>query len=319
MSIITSTHGQLVINGKAVRDRDAMLASIAPDFSPSTPYEAGEYVIHDSEIRKFKEGGHAAGAWSDSDNDPATIDDVIGELSNAIEEKDVDVPEGTKLCQMPGLVDQIGGGGGMVKLPPTGYTRLLYVGNTGYAWLAIDRNFSGMGVDLLFTTNQQTTSGAGGRAILRALTNDVGGSGISITSSQLDIFSYSYQWYTVNIKTSTPNEKQIFVSYRQHGTAGVTGSVKVDTSTYNINLGATGVDNNYSLCVFRPWKNASDTNRVNIMFANIYDVDDQLVFELVPCRDDSTGNVGFYDFVQNSFYALNNQADVVAGAPFVFA
>lgn len=111
MSIMTSTHGQLVINGKAVRDRDAMLASIAPEFSPSTPYEAGEYVIHDGEIRKFKEGGHAAGAWSDSDNDPASLDDISNDLAAAIEEKNVIVPVGTKLSGMAALVDDIGNGG----------------------------------------------------------------------------------------------------------------------------------------------------------------------------------------------------------------
>lgn len=115
MSIMTSTHGQLVINGKAVRDRDAMLASIAPEFSPSTAYEAGRYVIQSGEnsspeIRKFT-SNHAAGTWTDSDNEVATIDDVIADLSDAITQKDVIVPTGTKLEGMAQLVEQIGGGG----------------------------------------------------------------------------------------------------------------------------------------------------------------------------------------------------------------
>jgi len=127
MSIITSTHGQLVINGKAVRDRDAMLASIAPEFSELENYEAGDYVIHGDEIRKFKEGGHSAGTWSDSDNDPATIDDVIGDITTSIDDKGVQVPDGTKLCEMPGYIGQIGKGSEI----PTDYDARMYLYNNG--------------------------------------------------------------------------------------------------------------------------------------------------------------------------------------------
>ena len=143
MAVMTSTHGQLVINGKAVRDRDAMLASIAPEFSPSTPYEAGEYVIHDSEIRKFKEGGHAAGAWSDSDNDPATLDDIMLDIEAAVTRKGGIVPATAYVDDVSGMIDSISVPGGFDNGP--GYTMVTLFNKeyktrtiNGITWLCED-------------------------------------------------------------------------------------------------------------------------------------------------------------------------------------
>lgn len=143
MAVMTSTHGQLVINGKAVRDRDAMLASIAPEFSTSTPYEAGEYVIHDSEIRKFKEGGHAAGAWSESDNDPATIDDILIDIKSAIGQKGGIVPATVYMDDVADMIDNIVVPGGFDNGP--GYTMVTLFNKeyktrtiNGITWLCED-------------------------------------------------------------------------------------------------------------------------------------------------------------------------------------
>lgn len=111
MAIITYDNFQLVKNGKIERNYAGMLESTAPTFDDSTAYTAGQYVVHNNEIRKFNEA-HPAGAWNDSDNEAASLEDVLTDINTAIADKGVTVPSGCKLVDCPELIGDISSSGG---------------------------------------------------------------------------------------------------------------------------------------------------------------------------------------------------------------
>lgn len=296
MAVMTSTHGQLVINGKAVRDRDAMLASIAPEFSPSTPYEAGEYVIHDSEIRKFKEGGHAAGAWSDSDNDPATIDDVIGDITTSIDDKGVQVPDGTKLCEMPGYIGQIGRGGDL----PSGYELLAGITNGTSQYAAINNKF---------TLNVETSDEIGFEIFA---TNNFSG-----TYPELDfidayptrhlgvLLNSNYQYFTnapivVNSQYNIVGYvyKNSAIKISQKG-----GILKYNGIEYTVSSN-TGTQNQSLSKFFTIAGNYPQQIVINNLF--VKNSAGNYKYKLVPCLDKQNNQKGLFDLVHQQFFYLPN-------------
>lgn len=65
------------IDVTAITDRiDDVVGSIAPEFSASTAYEAGETVMYNGSLYKFT-SNHSAGAWDDNDAEPATVSSLI--------------------------------------------------------------------------------------------------------------------------------------------------------------------------------------------------------------------------------------------------
>lgn len=56
---------------------------LAPDFSTSTAYKAGDYVIYDGKLYKFT-AAHAAGAWDASQAEIATLAENLSEQSAEI-------------------------------------------------------------------------------------------------------------------------------------------------------------------------------------------------------------------------------------------
>lgn len=60
------------VNGRV----DTVLSDIAPTFSSSTAYTAGDIVVYNDVLYKFT-ADHAAGAWSTSDTTAATVADLI--------------------------------------------------------------------------------------------------------------------------------------------------------------------------------------------------------------------------------------------------
>lgn len=108
MSIIYTQNGILVKNATIEKNYRSTLASIAPEFSSSTPYDSGRYVVHDNELRKFTQS-HPAGAWSDSDNEAATLDDILEDISSVVTARDGQFPAGSKLDDVPEIIGSMPG------------------------------------------------------------------------------------------------------------------------------------------------------------------------------------------------------------------
>ena len=312
MSIITSTHGQLVINGKAVRDRDAMLASIAPEFSPSTSYEAGEYVIHDSEIRKFKEGGHAAGAWSDSDNDPATIDDVIGDIAGAIEDKGIVVQDDAKLSDMAGYIGNIGSGG----VVPAEYDELEYLEinrNTGGAnFLVALNSFSNENKEFRITVEFDGTNDNIQKSILMASNN--------INSSSPG-FMINYAARADSSKTiySRNNSGDFYTpNYNGNLTSKVKFSIKNGTfRMFNTDGRVIDSSTNYAISnlsyVFL-FTDRSNPGEYYQFWGKFYELEIDGVLKCIPVKRKLDGVIGLFDLISQVFITANyGQSNLIAG------
>lgn len=141
MAIITYDNFQLVKNGKIERNYAGMLESTAPTFDDSTAYTAGQYVVHNNEIRKFTEV-HAAGAWNDSDNEAASLEDVLTDINTAIADKGVTVPSGSKLVDCSELIGSITGGAVSITTRRIlGQTGIKVVDSNGYIGAAVNNYF----------------------------------------------------------------------------------------------------------------------------------------------------------------------------------
>ena len=70
-------------------DYSALLHTLAPDFSTSNTYYAGDYVWYNGTLYRFT-ANHAAGSWTGTDAAAAVIGNDLGDLKSAID----DLPEG---------------------------------------------------------------------------------------------------------------------------------------------------------------------------------------------------------------------------------
>lgn len=68
-------------------------ANIAPSFSASTAYSAGDYVIYGGKLYQFT-SGHAAGAWTGSDAEETTVSEDITALKEDYQDLGLSVVDG---------------------------------------------------------------------------------------------------------------------------------------------------------------------------------------------------------------------------------
>lgn len=66
-------------------DYTSLLATIAPTFSASTAYAAGDYVWYDGDLYRFT-ADHAAGAWAGTDATAAVVVEDVSELKSAVQD-----------------------------------------------------------------------------------------------------------------------------------------------------------------------------------------------------------------------------------------
>ena len=96
-------------------DGDITKATLAPNFSTSTAYTAGEYVWHSGKLYRFTED-HAAGSWTGTDVEEAPLSAGISELKSAIDDIEEAVITGNSWAELQAIVDK----GKAAKLLPVG-------------------------------------------------------------------------------------------------------------------------------------------------------------------------------------------------------
>ena len=77
-------------------DDDITKATLAPSFSTSTAYEAGDYVWHSGKLYRFT-ADHAAGSWSSGDTEEAPLSAGFISIREWMEDLGLSVVDG-KLC-----------------------------------------------------------------------------------------------------------------------------------------------------------------------------------------------------------------------------
>ena len=83
-SILTAAQGiTAALEDVAGLQLASKMAKVAPDFSASTAYAAGDYVFYGGTLYRFT-ADHAAGAWIGTDATAVVLTDDVGELKSAV-------------------------------------------------------------------------------------------------------------------------------------------------------------------------------------------------------------------------------------------
>ena len=203
----------------------------------------------------------------------------------------------------PSVYKTAGGGGG---LPPQ-YTKLLYVRNKGNAWVKIDKAINGLGVDAVIALNSYSSNNSVGFLANRGSSNDV------LYISDTKNFSWNNASYSGSQQLNASLYEQIFIKGRANGTNTVNVTVGYGVNTYSFSVAAATYNRGNYIVLLRETDNPfADSKRLDFYSSKIYDRTNELMLDLVPCKN-SSNEYGVFDFVDNLFYKFESQGDIIPG------
>lgn len=233
---------------------------------------------------------------------------VKSDIMTALANKGVNVPQGAALADVPGLIEDIpgGGGGGF----PEGYTKYDWiklnenetiglVGNR-YFWLPINNAVNNDGT--LFLIEYEVKLNTYGNSLLLTTTNNPGGS-LSSGNIELELRrqndSHGGFHHVNNTNVAWPGDMDLGIVWGHNTMTLQNGIITCnDNEIYNNNniFQKVSVEGKY----ITPINGSESSNNQKIYNVQIKR-GNAIIYNYFPCTRDSDGVIGFIDIINNVF------------------
>ena len=203
-------------------------------------------------------------------------------------------------------VYKTGAGGGGGDIPPE-YTEHYFIRNKGRAKVVINKSIKGWGIEIIWAKNSYSQAGP----IFFYGHNNGSNDLLGWSNGEFVLRNAGYT--VTSASFNPPTYELIKVDAKQNGSRRVNATIQYGQNNFTLseNNATVMVTSNY-IVLFGSNNNIyeSVSTHCDIYAVKIFDTYQELQLDLVPCQNNDTGEIGFYDKLNKVFYPASVQEDV---------